>query len=273
MATYKEFFDFARNSNANMKKAGLYAIQPEPYKGEPPIKVGYSRNLVSRLGSYRNVYPQGIRVHMVGRVPARDQMHPSVNRDDVVEAEKRMLAVLTDKYMKRKEWFQPGSLQEIKKALTDAQKKFALTIPMQARLYDSKDIKRLSKVVKREIPEYEEQQPSTLQPLVPAPKRRRTGLSDEELLQGARGMTKKEEEAAEKQKKRRITKKEDDKQLKLDVYRERKHRSGEHYKGIEEPPPPKRMRIKGKQTVGTLVTDTVEPVSRLTKKTRPLASV
>lgn len=255
MATFKEFFDFSRNTNANMKKAGLYAIQPEPYEGEPPIKVGYSRNLVSRLGSYRNIYPQGIRVHMVGRVPARDQVHPSVNRDDVVEAEKRMLGALTGKYKDRKEWFLPEKIEDIKKALTNAQKQFALTIPMQARLYNAEDIKRLSKTVKREIPEYQEHQQSTLQPLVPAPKKRRTGLSDEELMQGARGMTKKEEEAAKKE----------------DVFRERKHRSGEHYKGIEEPP--KRLRIKGKQTVGTLVTDTVEPVSRLTKKTRPLSGV
>lgn len=268
MATFEEFFNFSRNTNANTKKAGLYAIQPI-VKGEPPIKVGYSRNLTARIGSYRHTFPDGVKIHMIGRVPARDQVHPSVNRDDVVEAEKRMLNALKDPYLNKKEWFAPDRLEEIKKALANAQRQFATTIPMQARLYDAEDIKRLAKSVKREIPEYVEKQESTLVKLEPPTKSRRTGLSNEELMRGARRMREDEEESVKKR--RRIVKKEDDKQLKLDVYRERKHRSGEHYKGVEEPP--KRRRIRGKQQVGTMVTDTVEPVSRLTKKSRPLAGV
>lgn len=266
MATFKEFFDFSRKTNANTKKAGLYAIQPIKTEGEPPIKVGYSRNLMARMGSYRNIFPDGVKIHMIGRVPARDQVHPSVNRDDVVAAEKAMLNALKDPYLKRKEWFAPDRLEEIKKALTDAQQKFATTIPMQRRIYTGDEIKQIADgtVVNRMIPEYAEVPQSTLVKMEPPAKKRRTGLSTEELMRGAKRMTEKEEEQANK--KRRITKKENEKQVKLDVYAERKHRSGEHYKGTEEPP--KRRRITGKQTVGKLVDEVVEPVNRLKSKTK-----
>jgi len=251
MASFKEFFDFSRNTNANTMKAGLYAIEPEIPK-EPLVKVGYSRNLMARMSSYRNIYPQGIKIHMIGRVPTRDQAF-STNRDDVVAAEKLMLNVLKDPWMKRKEWFSADKLNEIKKALGDAQKKFATTYPMKRRLYTADEIKVGARGVKREMPEYEEKPESTLVKMEMPPKKRRTGLSTEEQIRGAKRM------------------KEDDKQVKLDEYAESKHRSGGYYKGTEEPP--KRRRITKKRPVGELVTDVVEPVSRLKKKTKSSVGV
>ena len=45
MASFKEFFDVSRKTNANTKNAGVYYIEPEPFK-TPLVKVGYSRNLM-----------------------------------------------------------------------------------------------------------------------------------------------------------------------------------------------------------------------------------
>ena len=78
------------------------------------------------------------------------------------------------------------------------------------------------------------------------------------MVQGAKSITER----------RRVTGKQ---QQTLDMYKERKHRSGGYYKGTEEPP--KRRRIIGKQPGGELVTDAVEPVSRLKKKTKPQVGV
>lgn len=269
MASFKEFFDFSRKTNANTKKAGLYAIEPEPFK-TPLVKVGYSRNLLARMSSYRNIYPDGVKIHMIGRVPARDQVHPSVNRDDVVAAEKKMLDMLKDPYLKRKEWFSVDKLEEIKKALQEAQQKFANS-RLKRRIYTGDEIKKIadgSKVVE-EVPEYEDKVKSTLTPLAEPPKKKlRTGLrglNADELVRGAKRITEKEEQ--DMNKRRRVTgKKKEVQQQTLDMYAERKHRSGEYYKGTEEPP--KRRRIKGKQAGGVLVDEKVEPVSRLKSKTK-----
>ena len=286
MASFKEFFDFGRNTNANVKRGGLYAIQPEKPVGEPPLKVGHSRNLISRMGSYRNQYPQGIRVHMIGRVAGRDQDFPSVSRDDVVAAEKKMVKslsdTLTETYMNRKEWFSADKLDKVKKALADAHNHYAISLGMQARLYTGDDIKRLAKgPMKRVAPEVvKNEEKKTLVKMEPPSKKRRVGLSGAELMQGAQGakrkVVKEEEQANKKQKTEPKSKvkqeKTDDNQLKLDVFRERKHRSGQYYKVKEEPPPPeepekKRRRIRGKTNVGEKVVPE-EPISRMTKKTK-----
>jgi|GEM_PF-4505370 len=252
MASFKQFFDFGKNTNANVRKAGLYAIQPEKYEGEPPIKVGYSRNLLGRMATYQNVYPQGIKIHMLGRVPARDDVHPSVSRDDVVAAEKRMLNMLKDPWMKRKEWFGADRLDEVKKALGDAQRHFANTFSMQARLYDANAIKELgsTQIKGRRVfpPEFAEANQSVLTPLAPLPKRRRTGLSSDELAQGAAT-----------QKRRRIIGKQ---QQTLDIFAERQHRSGEVHKGTEQPA--KKRRVMSKTQVGTPVDDA--PITRQKRK-------
>ena len=91
--------------------------------------------------------------------------------------------------MKRKEWFSVDKIDEIKKALGDAQRKYATTISMQARLYTAEDIQRGAKGVKREIPEYVEKPDSTLVKLEPPTKRRRMGLSTAEQMRGATRLT------------------------------------------------------------------------------------
>lgn len=260
MATYAELRDFGKNTNANIRKSGLYAIQPNKFTGEPPIKVGYGRNLLSRIGSYMNTFPQGVKIHMIGRVPARDDVYPTASRDDVVAAEKRMLDALKTPWLKRNEWFEPHRLDEIKKALGDAQRHFANTFSMQARLYDADEIKKLgsTQINGRRVfpPEYAEAKQTILTPMAPLPKKRRTGLSSKELAKGAAGAT--------EQKRRRFSNKQNENQQKLDIYAERQHRSGENYKGTEQPA--KRRRVSVKKEVGTLVDDA--PVIRLKKKTK-----
>ena len=93
VATFKEFFEFAKTSNVNEKKTGLFAIQPEKIEVEPPIKVGYFRMM---HGNIQEHIPQGIRVHAIGRLPARDQVYPTKNRDNVLAAEQSMLDAFKD---------------------------------------------------------------------------------------------------------------------------------------------------------------------------------
>ena len=110
------------------------------YEGEPPLKVGFARNLDARITQHRNNHLQRMKVHMVARVPARDANFPSVDRDDIVADERKMLKDLLgiaapDRM--RKEWLDPKNIKEVRKAFTNTHSHFANTLPMKERIYNA----------------------------------------------------------------------------------------------------------------------------------------
>ena len=73
MASFSEFVRFC-SSRTGCDKGGLYAIQPRGLRG-PPIKIGYSFNLLRRLSDWEYNYPQGIDILAVARMNRPNDTH------------------------------------------------------------------------------------------------------------------------------------------------------------------------------------------------------
>lgn len=186
MASYEEFKNFCKNAypDPRCKGGGLYAVgfnQPPP----PPIKVGMSNNLESRIRSYNASHPYGIKIHMLARVASRDPTY-NTKTDRVKAAEKDMLDELKDALQYRKEWMRGDALGEVLEALKKAHLKHGIGV-LSTRIYDENDMKRgamgpaLSRRRSSTFDPEPPPPPPTPIPRPPVTGRKMSGLSEETL--------------------------------------------------------------------------------------------
>ena len=125
MATLLEAVAFSRQIPLN--RAGIYVIEPL-MPDPPPLKVGYSANLLQRLKKYVQVWPWGIRIHGLALVP-----HAQA-------AERLMKEALGSKVLYGKEWIQPAYRNAALNAWATAHQRYAGAGPHGQRLFLAKDI-------------------------------------------------------------------------------------------------------------------------------------
>lgn len=135
MATWEQLQSFARTHD--LKGPGLYIVSVDPTR-TPLIKVGMSKNLMSRIGDYRRNLGGRLKILAVARVSGNQ----GTSGRDVQLAEKSMLQMIgADNLYHQREWVDGSKFDDAYKAFAYAHHAFSHGKPHGHAIYNAQDIK------------------------------------------------------------------------------------------------------------------------------------
>jgi hypothetical protein len=136
MATWEQLRAFHRKHN--LEGPGIYIVSVDPVE-QPLVKVGMSKNLMSRLGDYKRNLGGRLKILGVARISGSKAVGGNVRQ--VAHAEKQMLADFgKDKLFNQREWVRGEHREDALRAFVHAHSAFAYGKPEGTALYMADDI-------------------------------------------------------------------------------------------------------------------------------------